>query len=61
MTKKQEAKEKEYFEKMKRTIIEDLEDGRCASAISGSIGRDLETLYKYMREWGVTDLYGDPV
>lgn len=58
--KKQLQKEQEYFEKMKDFIIEDIKDGRDASALAGSIARSIETLYKYMRLWSIKDLYGMP-
>ena len=53
-------KEQEYFEKMKSFIVEDIKDGRDASALAGSIARPTELLYKYMRLWGIKDLYGKP-
>ena len=60
MTKKQLKNEIDYFEKMKPTILEDIADGRDASALAGSIGQPVSILYKFMREWGITDLYGNP-
>jgi hypothetical protein len=60
-TQKQLKKEIDYFEKMKKTILEDIKDGRDASSLAGSIGRPLEILCKYMKEWGIKDLYGVPL
>jgi hypothetical protein len=61
MNKKQEQKEREYFEKMKSFIVEEITDGRAVEAVAGTINRNMETLYKYMREWGIKDLYGNPI
>lgn len=60
-TKRQLEKEVAYFEKMKQSIIEDLKDGRSSQAIAGSINQKLETLYLFMRQWNVKDLYGNPI
>ncbi len=57
---KKELKEKEYFEKMKSFIVEDIKDGRDASALAGSINRPVELLYKYMENWNIKDIYGNP-
>jgi hypothetical protein len=54
-------KELEYFEKMKDFIFKDITDGRSSEALAGSINVKLETLYHYMREWGIKDLYGNPI
>jgi hypothetical protein len=61
MTKKQEQKERDYFEKMKSTILEDIADGRDTLSLAGSIARPAERLHFYMKEWGIKDLYGVPL
>ncbi len=60
MNKRQQQKEREYFEKMKNTIIEDLKDRRHIAALSASIGKSVEEVSKYAKEWGVKDIYGIP-
>ncbi len=58
--KKQLEKEIAYFELMKSFICEDIKDGRDASSLAGSIARPVELLYRYMRLWGIRDIYGEP-
>lgn len=60
MTPKALSKELDYFEKMKSFILSDIEDGRNSHSLAGSIARPVEMLYKYMRLWGIKDLYGEP-
>ena len=57
---RENKKEQDYFEKMKSFILEDIKNGRDASSLAGSIARPTEMLYKYMRLWGIKDLYGNP-
>ncbi len=53
-------REKEYFDKMKSFILEDIKDGRDSHSLAGSIARPVELLHKYMKLWEVKDLYGEP-
>ncbi len=59
-TQRENKKELDYFEKMKSFILSDIEDGRDSRSLAGSIARPVEMLYKYMRLWGIKDLYGEP-
>ena len=58
--KKEEQRELDYFENMKSFITSDVEDGRSSHALAGSIARPVDLLHKYMRLWGIKDLYGEP-
>jgi len=57
---RENKKELDYFEKMKSFILSDIEDGRSSHALAGSIARPVDLLHKYMRLWGIKDLYGKP-
>lgn len=57
---RQTQRELDYFEKMKQFIVSDIEDGRDSHALAGSIARPVDLLHKYMRLWGIKDLYDKP-
>lgn len=63
MRKTKEQIEREYFDRIKRTIFIDfidLKDGRHIAAIAGIIGKSVEDLSRYLKEWKKKDIYGQP-